>query len=120
MHTNDDADLEIPEITDFSGFRRARGPRFPDGFGIRIDGATAYSIRLIPSGKVMARALTTEELWPVILEAIDRGVPARCIVLDAHLETGERYKVGAGRTLEATARGGIGRRGRRRPVRAAS
>jgi hypothetical protein len=93
---------------DFTRAKRARGPRFQDGFGILIDGATGYSVRLIPSNKVLASAATVRELWPVVLAAIDRGYPPRCLVLDAHLGDGRRAKVSSGRTLVSLARAGIG------------
>ena len=120
MPTLDDEGPEMRPEYDFSQARQATGPRFPEGFGIRIDGATAYSVRLIPSNKVLARADATPELWSVVLDAIDRGIPARCIVLDAHLEDGNRYKVGAGGTLEAIARAGVGTDAARTRSRAAS
>jgi hypothetical protein len=64
MHTyDDDADLERVEF-DFSRATRAKGPRFPEGFEIRIDDATGYSLRLIPSNKVLARFTSTRDAWP--------------------------------------------------------
>ena len=83
MHTNDDEpDTEQAEF-DFSRATRAKRPRFPEGFEIRIDDATGYSLRLIPSNKVLARFTSTRDAWPVVLAEIERGIPARCLVLDA-------------------------------------
>jgi hypothetical protein len=112
MNTND-ADLEIPEITDFTGFRRVRRPRSPEGFEIRIDGAVEYSVRLIPSNKIVGRFASTREAWPVILAEVERGIPARCIVLDWHGPSGERGRVGGGKLLVFTAEAAIGRRATR-------
>jgi hypothetical protein len=120
MSTLDDEGPEMRPEYDFSQAKQATGPRFPEGFGIAIDGATGYSVRLIPSNKVVGRAEATEDLWSVVLDAIDSGIPARCIVLDAHLEDGTRYKIGAGRLLEVTARAGIGSAARAERSRVAS
>jgi hypothetical protein len=120
MHTYDDnADVKRVEF-DFSRANRATGPRFPDGFEIRIDDATGYSLRLIPSNKILGRFTSTRDAWPVVIAEIERGIPARCLVLEAHFADGDREKVGAGRILEFTARAGIGQTAARRPVRAAS
>ena len=120
MHTyDDDPDLERVEF-DFSRATRAKGPRFPECFEIRIDDATGYSLRLIPSNKVLARFTSTRDAWPMVLAEIERGIPARCLVLDAHFADGERERVGSGRILEATARAGIGQTATRRATHAAS
>jgi hypothetical protein len=94
---------------DFSRATRAKGPRFPEGFEIRIDDATGYSLRLIPSNKVLGRFTSTRDTWP-----------AGCLVLDAHFADGDRERIGSGRILEATARAGIGQAVTRLPARAAS
>jgi len=108
MPTHDVDDPENPEIVDFSGFRRATGPLFPDGFEIQIDGAVAYQLRLIPSNKIVGRFSSTWDAWPVVQSELARGIPARCLVLDALLEDGSRHRVSSGRILEATARHGLG------------
>ena len=62
MHTNDDdADLERVEF-DFSRARLANRRRSPEGFAIAIDGAVGYSLRLIPSNKILGRFVSTREL----------------------------------------------------------
>ena len=118
MPTSDDDDLDIPEIVDFSGFRRATGPRFPDGFEIQIDDAIGYQLRLIPSNKIVGRFSSTRDAWPVVLSELARGIPARCLVLDALFADGDRYRVTSGQFLEVTARDGLGQRPDR-PVRQA-
>ncbi len=120
MRTNDDDDVEIPEILDFSGFKQANGPLFPDGFEIVIDDAVGYQIRLIPSNKVVGRFTSTMEAWPVVQSELARGIPARCLVLDALFADGDRYKVTSGRILEITAQDGLGQHSARRATKAAS
>lgn len=111
MHSNDvDADLEAPEIRDFSGFHRPIGPRFPGGFEIRIDGAVEYTLRLTPSNKILGRFTSTRDAWPRVLAEIERGVPARCLVLDWHGAEATHGRVSAGRVLAAIAESGIGRK----------
>jgi hypothetical protein len=104
---DDDSDMKRVEF-DFSRATRAKGPRFPEGIEIRIDDATGYSLRLIPLNKVLGRFTSTRDAWPAVLAELERGVPARCLVLDAHFSGGDIERVGAGRTLEATARAGVG------------
>jgi hypothetical protein len=105
-----DADLGIPEIRDFTGIRRALGPRIPGGNEIRIEGADENSLRLTPSNKVLGRFESTRDAWPRVLAEIERGVPARCLVLDWHGAEGNRGRVSAGRILAAIAESGIGRK----------
>ncbi len=103
-----DDDFEIPEITDWSGFTRASGPRSPDGFGIVIDGAVGYELRLIPSNKVVGRFSSTLEAWPAVLAEVERGIPAKCLILDWHGASGERGRVSSGSLLVSIARSGLG------------
>ena len=123
MHTyddDDDADLDIPEITDFSGFQRGRYIREPgEGLDIRIDGAIGYSLRLIPSNKVVGRFSSTFDAWPAVLAEIARGIPAKCLVLDWHWANGRRGQVGSGRLLVSVARSGLGNDADRAEFRAA-
>ncbi len=108
MHMNhDDADLERVEF-DFSRARLVNRPRSPDGFGIVIDGAVGYSLRLIPSNKILGRFMSTWEAWPAVLAEIERGIPAKCLVLDWHWANGRRGRVSSGRQLVSTARSGLG------------
>jgi hypothetical protein len=116
---DDNADVKRVEF-DFSRATRAKGPRFPEGFEIRINDATGYSLRLTPSNKILGRFTSTRDAWPVVIAEIERGIPARCLVLEAHFADGDREKIGAGRILEHIARAGIGQTAARRPVRAAS
>ena len=108
MHTNDDdADLEQVEF-DFSRARLVNRPPSPEGFGIVIDGAVGYSLRLIPSNKILGRFVSTREAWPAVLSAVERGMPARCLILDWHWANGRRGRVSSGRLLVSTARSGLG------------
>jgi hypothetical protein len=107
MHTND-ADLDIPEITDFSGFQRGRYIREPgEGLEIQIDGAVGYSLRLTPSNKIVGRFSSTVDAWPAVIAEVERGVPARCLVLDWHGAAGQRGQIGSGRLLLSVARSGV-------------
>ena len=118
MPTHDD-DFEIPEITDFTGWEIGRYARKPgEGLDIQIDGAVEYSLRLIPSNKVVGRFPSTFEAWPAVLAELDRGIPARLLVLDWHGANGTRGRVGSGRLLGSVARSGIGTLGVDEPVRA--
>jgi hypothetical protein len=120
MYTyDDDSDVERVEF-DFSRAIRAKAPRFPEGFEIRIDDATGYLLRLIPSNKILGRFTSTRDAWPVVIAEIERGIPARCLVLEAHFADGDRERVGSGRVLEYTARAGVGQASARRTARVAS
>ncbi len=108
MHTNDDdADLEQVEF-DFSRARLVNRPRSPEGFGIVIDGAVGYSLRLTPSNKILGRFASTREAWPAVLAAVERGIPSKCLILDWHWANGRRGRVSSGRQLVSTARSGLG------------
>ena len=105
-HDDDDGDM-LPEY-DWSQARRATGPRFPEGFGIVIDGAVGYSLRLIPSNKILGRFVSTRGAWPAVLAAVERGMPAKCLILDWHWANGRRGRVSSGRQLVSTALSGLG------------
>ena len=108
MQTNDDdADLERVEF-DFSRARLVNRPRSPGGFRIVIDGAVGYWLRLIPSDKILGHFMSTREAWPAVLAAVDRGIPAKGLVLDWHWANGRRGRVSSGRQLVSTARSGLG------------
>ena len=120
MDTNsDDADLERVEF-DFSRATLVNRPNSPDGFGIAIDGAVGYSLRLTPSNKILGRFTSTREAWPAVLAEVERGTPAKCLVLDWHWANGRTGRVSSGRSLVLTARSGMGLDGASRPMRAAS
>jgi hypothetical protein len=102
----DDRDLEIPEI-DFSRVEWRPNPfaRKPgEKTEIRIDGALGYSLRLIPSNKVIARFTSTLEAWPAIIAAVESGRSARTLALDWNGAGGRRGLIGAGPSLERFAR----------------
>ena len=108
MHTNDDdANLERVEF-DFSRARLVNRPRSSEGFGIVIDGAVGYSLRLVPSNKILGRFVSTREAWPAILAAVERGMPAKCLILEWHWANGRRGRIASGRQLVLTARSGLG------------
>jgi hypothetical protein len=107
MNTNDDADLERVEF-DFSSARLVNRPISPEGFSIVIDGAVGYSLRLIPSNKILGQFESTREAWPAVLAAVERGMPAKCLVLDWHSGDGRRGRVSSGRVLVWTAQTGLG------------
>jgi len=118
MPTYDD-DFEYPEITDFTGWEVGRyAPKPGEGLDIRVIGAVEYSLRLIPSNKVVGRFASTYEAWPAILAELDRGIPARLLVLDWHDANGTRGRFGSGQPLAFLARAGIGTLDIEEPVRA--
>ena len=92
--------------------RLARPPG--SGFVINVDGAVEYSLRITPSNKVVGRFATTRDAWPAVLAELDRGIPARLLVLDWHDAVGRSGPVGSGRLLAIVARRGIRTRGGRR------
>jgi hypothetical protein len=121
MRTNDDGNPDFADILESGKVEIGRYARMEaDGFGIVIDGAVGYSLRLIPSNKILGRFATTREAWPVVLAAVERGMPARCLILDWHWANGRRGRVSSGRLLVSTARSGLGLDGAHRHMRAAS
>ena len=102
----EDPDLEIPEI-DFSTVEWRPNPfarKLGEKTEIRIDGAVEYELRLIPSGRTLARFASTLEAWPAILLAVEQGRSPRTLSLDALGSAGERWHIGAGRLLVRVAR----------------
>jgi hypothetical protein len=79
-----------------------------DGFGIVIDGAVAYSLRLIPSNKILGRFASTHDAWPAVIAAVEAGRSPRMLVLDWHGADESRGPVSSGVTLEYLARSGLG------------
>ena len=71
---------------------------------IFIDGAVGYRLRLIPSGKILARFDSTLEAWPAIIATIERGRSPRTLALDAIFAEGKVGLVSAGPRLEMWAR----------------
>jgi hypothetical protein len=92
-----------------AGVEPGRRPGRPnEEFGIAIDGAVEYSLRLIPSNKILGRFPSTHEAWPAVIAAIDGGRSPRMLVLDWHGADGCRGRVSSGVTLEYLARSGLG------------
>jgi len=79
-----------------------------DGFGIVIDGAIGYSLRLIPSNKILGRFASTHDAWPAVIAAVEAGRSPRMLVLDWHGASGSHGRVASGITLEYLARTGLG------------
>jgi hypothetical protein len=62
MRTNDDGSPDFADILASGDVEFGRYARMEvDGFGIVIDGAVEYSLRLIPSNKILGRFATTRE-----------------------------------------------------------
>jgi len=109
MRTKLDPDDEffIPDVSEWDWSKAEigrRGRRPGERTEICIDGATGYSLRLIPSNKILARFHSTLEAWPVIIRAIEGGRSPRTLSLDANLADGTRESISAGRRLEGVAR----------------
>ena len=81
---------------------------FRDGFDIAIDQAAGYSLRLIPSNKVLGRFTSTHDAWSAVVLALDAGRSPRTLVLDWHGPDGTRKRMTSGATLEYLARAGLG------------
>jgi hypothetical protein len=103
--SDEDWDLEIPEI-DFSipprpnRFARKPGEKTE----ICIDGAVGYSLRLIPSNKILARFDSTLEAWPAIIATVEGGRSPRTLSLDWNAADGRSGSISAGPRLEGWAR----------------
>jgi hypothetical protein len=108
MHTNTSAPSARPERARAGSGVGRHGSPSGDGFGIVIDGAVGYSLRLIPSNKVLGRFASTHEAWPAVVAAIEAGRSPRMLVLDWHGADGSRGRVSSGVTLEYLARSGLG------------
>lgn len=106
----DDADLDDEEFLmreiDFSRpmlpNRYARKPG--EKTEIFIDGAVGYSLRLIPSNKILARFTSTLEAWPVIIATVEGGRSPRTLSLDWNGANGKSGKISAGPRLLRFAR----------------
>ena len=109
MSTKLDPDDEffIPDTSrlDWSKAQVGRPGRKPgEKTEICIDGAVGYSLRLIPSNKILARFTSTLEAWPVIIDTIERGRSPRTLSLDWNGGDGRSGSVSAGPRLERFAR----------------
>lgn len=100
-----DPDLEIPEFDFSSGTRPNRFAKAPgEKTEICIDGAVGYSLRLIPSNKILARFASTLEAWPVIIATVEGGRSPRTLSLDWNGADGRSGSISAGPRLEGWAR----------------
>src|SRR5688572_10895872 len=105
MRTKLDPDDEffIPDISglDWSTAETGRYARLPgEKTEICIDGAVGYSLRLIPSNKILARFSSTLEAWPVIISTVDGGRSPRTLSLDWNGADGTSGSISAGPRLE--------------------
>ena len=79
-----------------------------EGFGIVIDGAIGYSLRLIPSNKILGRFASTHDAWPSVIAAVEAGRSPQMLVLDWHGTGGSHGPMASGVTLDYLARSGLG------------
>ena len=106
MKLDPDDEFFIPEI-DFSKVEFRRNPLAKsrgEKTEICIDGAVGYSLRLIPSNKILARFGSTLEAWPAIIDAVERGRSPRTLSLDWNGADGKSGSISAGPRLERWAR----------------
>ena len=71
---------------------------------VRLDGAVAYELRLIPSMRVIGTFKSTLDAWPAILRAAESGRSPRTLSLDAIGAAGQRWHMAAGSFLIEFAR----------------
>jgi hypothetical protein len=71
---------------------------------VRLDGAIAYELRLIPSTRVIGTFMSTLDAWPAILQAAESGRSPRTLSLDAIGRAGQRWHMAAGKFLIEFAR----------------
>jgi hypothetical protein len=100
----DDSDLEIPEFIWTGAQPNRYAPAPGEKTEICVDGAVAYSLRLIPSNKVLARFTSTLEAWPAIIQAVEAGRSPRTLALDWVGADGRGHKMSAGPFLLRFAR----------------
>lgn len=109
MRTKLDPDDEffIPDVSglDWSKAQVGRYSKAPgEKTEICIDGAVGYSLRLIPSNKILARFGSTLEAWPVIIKTIEDGRSPRTLSLDWNEADGRSESISAGPRLGRWAR----------------
>ena len=109
MRTKLDPDDEffIPDVSglDWSKAQIGRPGRLPgEKTEICIDGAVGYSLRLIPSNKIIARFHSTLEAWPVVIATVEGGRSPRTLSLDWNAGDGTSGSISAGPRLERFAR----------------
>lgn len=102
-----DDELFIPDVSEWDWSKAEigrRGKRPGETTEICVEGAIGYSLRLIPSNKILDRFDSTLEAWPVVIRAIEGGRSPRTLSLDADFPDGRRESISAGRRLEGVAR----------------
>jgi hypothetical protein len=108
MRTKTSAPSAPPERTRAGLEPTRRAGRPIEEFGIVVDGAVGYSLRLIPSNKILGRFTSTHEAWGAVIAAAEGGRSPRMLVLDWHGADGSHGPVASGLTLEYLARSGLG------------
>ena len=104
MSTSSDSAPDLSEL-DWSKAEVGRYARAPgEQTEIRIDGVVGYTLRLIPSNKILARFTSTLDAWPAIIAAVDGGRSPRTLALDWTDAKGRTGKMAAGSFLLAFAR----------------
>jgi hypothetical protein len=104
LDPDDESFISEREI-DWSVARPSRFIRRPaERSEIVVDGAVGYSLRLIPSNKILARFETTLDAWPAIIAAVEGGRSPRTLSLDWNAADGSSGSISAGPRLERFAR----------------
>ena len=100
----DDARPDTSQL-DWDRAEIGRGARKPgERTEVFADGAVAYQLRLIPSGKVLGRFASTLDAWPAIIAAAEGGRSPRTLAFDAIRADGSVVLVSAGPRLLMWAR----------------
>ena len=108
---NPDDEFFIPDVSgvDWSKAEVGRYAKAPgEKTEIGIDGAVGYSLRLIPSNRILARFESTLQAWPVIIRTIEGGRSPRTLSLDWNGDDGRSGSICAGLGLEGFARANNG------------
>jgi hypothetical protein len=87
--------------------RVGRPPGIENGFDIRVDGAVAYAVRLIPSNQPLGEYDDTTRAFARVLDEIEAGRHQRTLAVDVCLPAGRRDLIAAGARLERLARSAL-------------
>ena len=87
--------------------RRGRFLGMEKGFDIRVDGALAYAVRLIPSNRPLGAYPDSNRAFSKVLDEIDAGRHERTLALDVCLPGDRRDLMAAGARLERLARSAL-------------
>jgi hypothetical protein len=106
VNTNDDDDVR-PDTSHIDWSKAGVGPNPPkpgERTEICIDGAIGYSLRLLPSNKILARFNSTLDAWPVIIATVEGGRSPRTLSLDWNGANAKSGSISAGPRLLRWAR----------------